>query len=150
MKKFLFISLIFILSNCGGYEPVFSGKEINFYIEEIENIKNDKISKQIIRRLKPYTIKTDKTNIKLKIESSVEDRIVSKDAKGNPVVFELIIKVKIKIYSNMKQKNLDYVESFSFNNQSNKFELSQYKKNIEKNLINTIFEKFILNLKSNL
>ena len=90
MKKFLFISLIFILSNCGGYEPVFSGKEINFYIEEIENIKNDKISKQIIRRLKPYTIKTDKTNIKLKIESSVEDRIVSKDAKGNEYIIEAL------------------------------------------------------------
>ena len=150
MKKFLIISLVFILSNCGGYEPMFSGKEINFYIEEIENVNNDKVSNQIIRRLKPYTIQSDKTSIKLKIESIVEERIVSKDAKGNPVVFELIIKVKTKIYNNIKQKNLDYVESFIFNNQSNKFELSQYKKSIEKNLINTIFEKLILNLKSNL
>ena len=150
MKKFLIISLVFILSNCGGYEPMFSGKEINFYIEEIENVNNDKISNQIIRRLKPYTIQSDKTSIKLKIESIVEERIVSKDAKGNPVVFELIIKVKTKIYNNIKQKNLDYVESFIFNNQSNKFELSKNKKSIEKNLINTIFEKLILNLKSNL
>lgn len=150
MKKFLIISLVFILSNCGGYEPMFSGKEINFYIEEIENVNNDKVSNQIIRGLKPYTIQSDKTSIKLKIESIVEERIVSKDAKGNPVVFELIIKVKTKIYNNIKQKNLDYVESFIFNNQSNKFELSQYKKSIEKNLINTIFEKLILNLKSNL
>ena len=129
---------------------MFSGKEINFYIEEIENVNNDKVSNQIIRGLKPYTIQSDKTSIKLKIESIVEERIVSKDAKGNPVVFELIIKVKTKIYNNIKQKNLDYVESFIFNNQSNKFELSQYKKSIEKNLINTIFEKLILNLKSNL
>ena len=36
MKKFLIISLVFILSNCGGYEPMFSGKEINFYIAQFK------------------------------------------------------------------------------------------------------------------
>ena len=150
MKNFLIISLIIILNNCGGYEPIFSGKETNFYIQEIKNINNDKITNQVIRRLKPYTIDTNKTEIKLEIDSSSNERIVSKNAKGDPVTFELVIKVKIKIIISEEQKFLNYVENFSFNNQSNKFELNQYKKNIEKNLMDKIFEKLILNLKSNI
>ena len=150
MKNFLIISLIIILNNCGGYEPIFSGKETNFYIQEIKNINNDKIANQIIRKLKPYTIDTNKTKIKLEIDTSSNERIVSKNAKGDPVTFELIITVKIKIIISEEQKNLNYVENFSFNNQPNKFELNQYKKNIEKNLMDKIFEKLILNLKSNI
>ena len=93
---------------------------------------------------------TNKTEIKLEIDSSSNERIVSKNAKGDPVTFELIITVKIKIIISEEQKNLNYVENFSFNNQPNKFELNQYKKNIEKNLMDKIFEKLILNLKSNI
>ena len=119
MKNFLIISLIIILNNCGGYEPIFSGKETNFYIQEIKNINNDKITNQVIRRLKPYTIDTNKTEIKLEIDSSSNERIVSKNAKGDPVTFELVIKVKIKIIISEEQKFLNYVENFSFNNQSN-------------------------------
>lgn len=150
MKKFLIISLIIILNSCSGYEPIFSGKEINFYIQEIKNTNNNKATNQIIRKLKPYTIVTNKTKIKMEIDTSSYERIVSKNAKGDPVVFELTVEVKIKISGANKVKNLNYIENFSFNNQSNKFELNQYKKNIKNNLINKIFEKLIFNLKSSI
>ena len=43
---------------------------------------------------------------------------------------------------------LNFKENFTFNNQSNKLELNQYKKNMETNLINKIFENLILELRA--
>ena len=150
MKKLLVLILMMILNSCTGYEAAFSQKKVNFYIEEIKSVKNDKISNKIVKKLKPYTFKTNKNEIKLEIDSSSEERIISKDAKGNPKVFELNVMVNIIIYQANKQKKLSYAESFSYGNQSNKFELNQYKKDVVTNLTNNIFEKLILDLKLNL
>ena len=45
-------------------------------------------------------------------------------------------------------KKVKFEEKFSFNNQSNKFELEQYKKDIQNDLIDKIVEKLILNLRT--
>ena len=48
-------------------------------------------------------------------------------------------------YTNKFLKNITTnLENFSYNNNSNKFELKQYEKEIENNLINKIVEKSIL------
>ena len=53
------------------------------------------------------------------------------------------IKVEAKIIENYKNiKQINFEEYFNYNNNSNKFELKQYEKNIENNLI----EKNIENL----
>ena len=39
-------------------------------------------------------------------------------------------------------------EKFTFKNQANKFELEQYKRSLENELIDKIFEKLILNLRT--
>jgi hypothetical protein len=148
MKKFLIITLIIILNSCGGYQPMFAGKEMDFYIEKIKNIKNDDISIKIIKKLVPYTNNTNKKKIELEIESSVAERVVSKDSKGDPLVFEIEIQTYISILNAGIKSNFIYKENFSFNNQSNKFELKQYKKNIKNNLIDQIVEKLIIELRS--
>ena len=40
-----------------------------------------------------------------------------------------------------------FVEKFNFNNQTNKFELAQYRKITEKNLIDKIFENILNELR---
>ena len=50
--------------------------------------------------------------------------------------------------SNNETKTYKFNEKFSYGNQSNKFEFEQYKKNIEKNLIEKIFDKLILKLRN--
>ena len=47
MKKFIFLIIIFKLTGCTGYEPVFSSKDLNLSISKIEISKNDKISQKI-------------------------------------------------------------------------------------------------------
>ena len=149
MKKFIFLIIIFKLTSCTGYEPVFSSKDLNFSISKIEISKNDKISQKIKKKLKPYEIKKGSNEISIKINSLKTTKIIAKDARGDASMFNLIIQSNIKIYSDgIKVKNLNFREKFSFKNQQNKFELNQYKNSIENELINKIFEKIILNLRT--
>ena len=62
----------------------------------------------------------------------MNENVVTRDSKGDPLVYELNILVELKITNQEKQRITNFKESFSFNNQSNKFELSQYKENLKK------------------
>ena len=148
MKKILLITLILVLNNCSGYQPIFSNKQFNYYISEITNINNDNISNQLIRSLDPYKIDNGKQKIALELKSEINENVVSRDTKGDPLVYEIKIEVEMNIINNEKDKKLRFIENFSFNNQSNKFELSQYKNNLIENLTQRIFEKILLSLQT--
>ena len=136
------------MTQCVGYEPIYSSKEQNFYIDTISTEINDKISRNIEKKLKPYTKKNEKQKITLKINSNKIEKILSKDNKGDPVILEIEISTNVVISFNNITKTLKLLERFSFNNQSNKFEFEQYKKNIEKNLTDKIFDKLIFKLRN--
>ena len=148
MKKNFLILVFFFMSQCVGYEPIYSSKEQNFYIDTISTEIDDKISRNIEKKLKPYTKKNEKEKIELKIKSIKEEKILSKDNKGDPVILEIEISTNVVISNNKMTKTLKFVERFSYTNQSNKFEFEQYKKNIEKNLIDKIFDKLIFKLRN--
>ena len=148
MKKNFLILVFFFLTQCVGYEPIYSSTEQNFYIDTISTQINDKISRNIEKKLKPYTIKNEKRKITLKLNSNKEEKILSKDNKGDPVIFETEVSTNVDISYNNISKTLKIVEKFSYNNQSNKFEFEQYKKNIEKNLTDKIFDKLIFKLRN--
>ena len=148
MKKNFLILVFFFMSQCVGYEPIYSSKEQNFYIYTIITEIYDKISRNIEKKLKPYTKKNEKEKIELKIKSIKEEKILSKDNKGDPVILEIEISTNVIISNNKMTKTLKFVERFSYTNQSNKFEFEQYKKNIEKNLIDKIFDKLIFKLRN--
>ena len=148
MKKILLIILILVLNNCSGYQPIFSNKQFDYYISEITNINNDNISNQLIRSLDPYKIDNGKQKIALELKSEINENVVSRDTKGDPLVYEIKIEVEMNVINNEKDKKLRFIENFSFNNQSNKFELSQYKNNLIENLTQRIFEKILLSLQT--
>ena len=149
MKKIIFITIFLLLGQCTGYEPIYSSKDLNFYIENIDTENDDKISRSIERNLKRYTEINEKRKISLKINSDKNEAILSKDNKGDPVILEMQIQTTVIIsLSNNETKTYKFNEKFSYGNQSNKFEFEQYKKNIEKNLIEKIFDKLILKLRN--
>ena len=148
MKKSFLILIFFFMTQCVGYEPIYSSKEQNFYIDTISTEINDKISRNIKKKLKPYTRKNKKEKVTLKINSNIDEKILSKDNKGDPVILEIEISTNINISYNDKAETLKFVERFSYTNQSNKFEFEQYKKNIEKNLTDKIFDKLIFKLRN--
>ena len=145
MKKIILILSFLLLVSC-GYQPIFSSKTSNFLIEEIIYNKNDKISLKIRNNL-TYLSKTENyiRVIRLKLSSEKKIDISSKDSKGDPLVYKMTISTNIEIYSNSeltKQKNI--IKNFSYKNTENKFDLKQYEKTIEDNLIETIKEDIIL------
>ena len=148
MKKIIIICLLIILSNCSGYTPIFTSNQTNFYIDKIEISDDSKLLRKIIKNLKPYSIENGKQNISLKLDLDRKEDIIMKDEKGDPASYEIRIKLYVDVIMKNSTKKLVFNEKFSFNNQSNKFEMNQFKKNAETNLINKIFENLILELRA--
>ena len=139
MKKiFLFISF-FLLISC-GYQPIFSSKDSNFLIKEINFDINDKISLQIKNGLNYLTFVEEYTKVyKLKLNSTKITETTSKDQKGNSLAYKSTVNTNLKIFSsNELIKEVNISKSFNYKNISNKFNLKEYEKIIEKNLIDKI------------
>tara|TARA_B100001741_G_C16095328_1_gene388519 strand:- start:63 stop:512 length:450 start_codon:yes stop_codon:yes gene_type:complete len=148
MKKIILISLVIFLSNCAGYKPIFTSDQTNFYIEKVEISDDNKLVRKLVKNLKPYSIDNGKQSITLKLDLNKQENVIMKDAKGDPASYEIKIKLNVDVITKDGNNKLNFEENFTFNNQSNKFELNQYKKNTETNLINKIFENLILELRA--
>ena len=141
IKKVFFIMLLFTLGNC-GYEPMHSKKgTINTKIQNFQLEGNKSINKRIISSL---NIKNQgKTSgYKLVIKSNKLLETVAKNAAGDAAIYKTTITVIVSIMDGnkvVKDKNL--ISDFTYDNKENKFDLSQYQKEIEENLINKIIEK---------
>ena len=132
--------LFFILANC-GFEPIYSSKKSNFNIGEIKIISKDKFNSIIKNNLKNISNNESQNKFDLIINSEKKRIVSSKDAKGNPQLLTMIISVEVQIIKDSVIKNKkNFSQDFSYSNNSNKFSLGQYEKDIEKNLINKIIE----------
>ena len=149
MKKIFIVIILLILNNCAGYKPIFSSKDVNFYIGEIIIKEDNKLIRNIVKNLKPYTIQNDKQRITLELNLNIKEAITLKDAKGNTVSeeMEIVLEVKTSLENN-EQINFNFSEKFTFNNQSNKFELNQYKERIQITLVEKIHQDLIMKLRA--
>ena len=139
-KSILLILLFFILANC-GFEPIYSSKKSNFNIGEIKITNKNRFNTIIENNLRNISNNESQNIFDLIINSERKIIVSSKDAKGNPQLLTMIISVEIQIIKNKVIKNTkNFSENFSYSNNSNKFSLAQYEKDIEKNLINKIIE----------
>ena len=139
-KSILLILLFFILANC-GFEPIYSSNKPNFNIGEIKITNKNRFNTIIENNLRNISNNESQNKFDLIINSEKKRVISSKDAKGNPQLLTMIISVEVQIIKNNMIKNKkNFSQNFSYSNNSNKFSLSQYEKDIEKNLINKIIE----------
>ena len=150
MKNIILLIILISLSSCSGYKPILTSKDINFNILDIKVNENDRISNNIKKKLKIYSDQEQKENtISLEINSVKQVYAIAKDSKGDDSVYEMKVITNIEIINlDTDNKKVKFEEKFSFNNQSNKFELEQYKKDIQNDLIDKIVEKLILNLRT--
>ena len=147
-KKIIFLFLI-LLSSC-GYEAIHSKKNsinYDFSVSELTFIGDRTVNLKIKEKLNNYTQgKKDKDFI-LKISSSSENIILAKDTTGDTTTFKSIISINIEVLMNNKFKgNLTIIESFNYNNISNKFDLKKYEKEIKNNLARAATDKLIFKL----
>jgi len=152
IKKLTFILIFFLLTNC-GYEAIYSKKNIsNISINKIILEGNKKINRKIITQANLSTNNNETYAYDLTLISNKTIESTARDNSGNTSVYKTTITVKfyLKDPNNQNQifKEKDFTSSFSYNNIKNKFDLSQYQKNIENNLINKIAEEIIIFLSS--
>ena len=149
MKRVLSFFILITLCSCSGYSPIFSSKQTNFYIDKIIITEDDKLIRKIVKNLKPYTINNGKRKMELELNLKLNETVILRDEKGDVASQE--IKITLDAKSILQEKKVDmftFEEKFTFNNQSNKFELNQYKKNIQSNMIDKIYEDLILKLRT--
>ena len=80
-----------------------------------------------------------KPSYNLNLNSTKKIEITARDSQGNISVYKTIIVVNVLLENQkiiIKEKSFE--SSFSYNNIQNKFDLSQYQKDIETDLINKI------------
>ena len=151
-KIIYFILFLFFVSSC-GYTPVFKQKDYPFQISKIEKIGNKDVNKHIVRKLSNLSIENDinKTKYNLELKSKLIKEIISKDSKGDPAVLKIQIDSEIKIIDIDGNNNVEkkISKTISYNNKSDKFELSRYEKTLIENLSQNIGDR-IISILSNL
>ena len=140
--KIIFLIYISFSLSC-SYEPLYSGKTYNFGIEEINfEEKGEKIANKIIKNKFKLIQEVNDKNFRkytLLIKTSKIKKIVSKDSKGDPVKFELILIADFEIIENEKILLNKKIERKNiYDNKSDKFKLEQTEKIIIENLARSI------------
>ena len=147
-KLFSFLLLLF-LSSC-GYEAIYSKKNstnYNFFISELNFIGDRDINLRMKEKLKNFTLNEKNKNFAIKISSTSTKVIAAKNTSGDAVTFKNTIATNIEVSMNGEFKNnFVIVESFNYNNNSNRFSLKRYEREIKNNLAETITDKLILKL----
>tara|TARA_B100001564_G_scaffold258339_1_gene220126 strand:+ start:36 stop:482 length:447 start_codon:yes stop_codon:yes gene_type:complete len=146
MRNFLLI-FIFLLSSC-GYQPLYSNKNSNkFIFKEIKILGDKNINRNLIASA---FIKQDEQNFiyeKLILENSKKIIETSKNSKGQPESYRMIIDLEVTLINEGKTlKNKKFAEEFSYKNLDNKFDLHEYEINVQNNLIDKITEELIIYL----
>ncbi len=146
MKKYYLIIVLLLFTQC-DYKPIYSKNNQNFGIKIIEFNEN-RSNKILANRLENYSY--EKNNIflyELKLLTSENKLILSKDTKGDPLLLGLKINLKIEVYEKDKLiTKKEYNEQFNYQNLSKKFELNSYESEIRSNIYNKMISKILIDL----
>jgi outer membrane lipopolysaccharide assembly protein LptE/RlpB len=149
LKKIFLLFVLVFLSSC-GYEAIYSKKNsvnYDFSISKLNFIGDRDINLKLKEKLNNYTLSKRDKNFTLKIFSISTKTIAAKDTSGDATSFKNIVTLNLEISMNGTLKNSFMItESFNYNNNSNKFSLKKYEKEIKNNLAETIAKKIIFKL----
>ena len=152
MLKKIFLLFFFLFTSSCGYEAIHSKKNLgnfNFSIDKINFIGSRDVNLKIKERLNNYTLNKKDKNFSLNISSSSQKTVLAKNISGDPTSFKntTIVNVVVLVENKFKN-NIQIIETFNYNNSSNKFDLKKYEKEIMNRLAKTISDKLIFKLSS--
>ena len=142
--NYILVFFLFALLSC-DYKPILSNKNYEFTINT-KNLSGDqKINSIIINKFNSLKGKEKEFFVSLSTEK--EKNTISKDSKGDPAIFELIINVNYSVERNgeIVIKN-NITRKTTYNNISDKFELDNYESNIINNLSTNISDRIIFSI----
>ena len=149
LRKQIILLLLLLLSSC-GYEAIYSKKNsvnYSFSVSELNFVGDRTVNLKIKEKLNNYAqAKKDKDFI-LRISSTSEKITLAKNTAGDTTSFKNLVSINVEVLMNNKFKsNFIILESFNYNNISNKFNLKKYEEEIKNNLAETASDKLIFKL----
>ena len=151
MKKILLILIILVVTAC-GYEPLYINKNDSLKkIGKIEKSGDKRINRKIITLIGFKENNTNNKPYTLVLVSNKSKEIATKNSSGNVTAYKISINVKVSFIEKNNSniiKSKKFNSTFIYNNQENKFQMSQDIRNIENNLIESASEKIIMYLNS--
>ena len=148
-QKQIILLLLLLLSSC-GYEAIYSKKNsvnYNFSVSELNFIGDRTVNLKIKEKLNNYTQNKKDKDFILRISSTSEKITLAKNTAGDATSFKNSVSINVEVLMNNKFKsNFIILESFNYNNISNKFNLKKYEEEIKNNLAETASDKLIFKL----
>ena len=148
-KKIFSFLFLFLLSSC-GYEATYSKKNLlnyDFSISEINFTGDREVNVKMKEKLNNYIINKKNKSFRVDILSIATKAVSAKNISGDATNFKSTVSIKVNLVMNNRLKNNFIIkESFDYNNNSNKFNLKAYERNIKNNLTEAITEKLIFRL----
>tara|TARA_X000000368_G_C22811844_1_gene615033 strand:- start:321 stop:776 length:456 start_codon:yes stop_codon:yes gene_type:complete len=146
IKNYFFLIILVFLAQC-GYKPIYSQNNQNFEIKNIE-LNRNKNNKILETRLSNYKIKNEPIYFyDLKIETSENKSILSKNTQGEAVLLRIKISLKLEVFEKEKLMiEKKYFEQFDYKSISRKFELTNYENEIRVEMYNELIAKILMDL----
>ena len=138
--KYFFVLLY--LNSC-GYSPIYElNQKLDFKLGIVNFSGNKKISREIEKGLEKFKNNESQNIFDLDFVVTKKEVVVAKDKKGDPSSFKITIELDLDLTSKSNGRTFtkNFIKETTFSSMDNKFELDQYKNNIEKNMIFKILQ----------
>ena len=151
LKKIFILPTLFLFFSSCGYTPIFSKKNVNFNIANIEFSGDNFVNKKISYAFSGYKNKPNKEKkISLVIKSSKSITIASKNSKGEVQTNKINVAANVKIIlaeNNLLEKNFNKTSINTVINRKSEQKLIENK--LIGNLSNEIAQQIIFEILKN-
>ena len=142
MKNLKYLFILFFLLSC-GYTPIYQTDQNSKIRLDIINYSGDKkLGRSITKGIERLKNNKSDNIYDLNLIGSKRESVASKDKKGNISTYKMLIEVDFNLESKENNKifSKKFIKETTYNSMNNKFELSQYELNLEKNMISQILQ----------
>ena len=142
MKNLKYLFIFFFLLSC-GYTPIYQTDQNSKIRLDMINYSGDKkLGRSITKGIERLKNNKSDNIYDLNLIGSKEESVASKDKKGNISTYKMLIEVDFNLESKENNKifSKKFIKETTYNSMNNKFELSQYELNLEKNMISQILQ----------
>ena len=143
--KIIFILSFLLMTSC-GFKPILVKSNYDFSINIKNSLGSDRVNRQITSSLENLN---GSTNYQVSLISNEQKNTISKDSKGDPSILEIILNLNYKVEKGNEiliDKNL--VQRSTYNNISDKFELSKSEEILVQNLTENFIQEIVSSISS--
>ena len=143
--KIIFILSFLLITNC-GFKPILVKSNYDFSINIKNSLGSDRVNRQITGSLENLN---GSTNYQVSLISNEQKNTISKDSKGDPSILEIILNLNYKVEKgNEILINKNLVQRTTYNNISDKFELSKSEEILVQNLTENFIQEIVSSISS--